>query len=194
MQAETTCVQEYSSKGTSINSAKLPAVFNNINWFPQTMNADIGGGRFDNASEFLYTNYGIRNIIHDPFNRSSEYNTHALEVFSQKICQTATIANVLNVIKESEIRLQIIHQAFDAIKDDGEAYFQIYEGDKSGNPKATCKGWQENRKADTYVEEIAQVFRQVERHGNIIIGRKTPKKIEFQTPLIKNREYIKEGR
>lgn len=170
--------QSITSAGTSMNSTKVPAVFNKTTWQSNTRNADIGGGKFDTATNMLFEKC-VRNVIFDPFNRSAAHNDFAVELIENHQCDTCTCANVLNVIQDPAARLQVIHQAANTIKPHGAAYFQIYEGDGSGTPKATCKGWQENRKAETYMRAIAQAFKEVERHGNIIIG-KSP--INLETP------------
>ncbi len=68
-------MQKYSSKDTSINSAKVPAIFRKIDWTDLTSqkNIDIGGGKYDTATEYLMQ-YGVSNIIYDPFNRSFNDN------------------------------------------------------------------------------------------------------------------------
>ena len=185
--------QEFTSKDTSINSARLPALFKKIRWEMGTCNADIGGGKYDNATTWLKFNHNVMNIVYDPYNRNQKHNNWALTMIKDGLCDTATVANVLNVIKEPEARHQVILRAHEASREDGEAYFQIYEGDKSGIPKATCKGWQENRKAKTYREEVAWVFRTAECHGNIIIGGKNPRKIETKPTLIGAHAKLRKG-
>lgn len=166
-----TPMQEHTSADTSINATQLPASFKKISWKPGTINADIGGGRFDNATEYLKS-MGVENIIYDPYNRSKEHNARAIEKIKNGGANTATINNVLNVIKEPEARQAVIRQAHNAINDNGTAYFLIYEGNGSGNGKPTTKGWQENRTAASYIHEIESVFDKVTKKGNMIIAYK----------------------
>jgi len=165
--------QEITSAGTSINASQLPRVFSAVEWRAGTVNADIGGGRFDNATAYL-AQRGVRNVIFDPYNRSAAHNAAA----AAKICggraDTATVANVLNVIREPSARAFVLAQAFDAVRPGGTAFMLIYEGNRSGQGTQTSKGWQENRKADSYLPEIARVFPHVERRGSLIISRKGP--------------------
>lgn len=172
--------QAISSAATSINASKTASVFNTVKWGRGTVNADIGGGRFDNATELLAAN-GVENIIYDPYNRTAEHNQSAVKRISGGKSDTATVANVLNVVKEPSARSAIIRQAADAIKPEGKAYFQIYEGNKSGTGTPTKAGWQENRDAASYEKEIAEYFGSTERHGNIITATK-PKKNDTPKP------------
>lgn len=45
--------QEFSSAATSINSTKLPAIYNMVNFRPGDVVVDFGGGKFDNAVNYL---------------------------------------------------------------------------------------------------------------------------------------------
>lgn len=161
--------QAISSADTSINQGLLPASFKKIEWKSGTVNADIGGGRFDNATKML-AGLGVENVIYDPFNRSPEHNRTAVSKIAGGKADTATVNNVLNVIRELESRKLVINQAADAVGPDGTAYFLIYEGNGSGQGKATTKGWQENRKAESYTDEIGAVFQSVKRKGNLLIA------------------------
>jgi hypothetical protein len=161
--------QEISSAKTSINSGKLPASINQIPWKAGTINADIGGGRYDNVTSHLST-LGVDNAIYDPFNRSPEFNQRSVAKIANGKADTATVNNVLNVIQEERNRRHVIDLAANAVKRDGVAYFLVYEGDKSGVGRITSAGWQENRLASTYEAEISRSFRKVERHGNLIVA------------------------
>jgi len=165
--------QEFTSADTSINSSKLPTTFNFVDWQSGTKNADIGGGRFDNATEFL-GKQGVTNVVFDPFNRSKEHNEKAVEQIRGGQSDTATVNNVLNVIQEPGNRRLVIMQAHNALKEGGTAYFKIYEGARDNQPKQTSKGWQENRLAKDYMSEVALVFGdEVTVKGDIVIAKKT---------------------
>ena len=57
--------QRYTSAKTSINSTKVPSLFNKISWVPDTNNLDYGGGKFNTATNYLASKK-VRNIIFDP--------------------------------------------------------------------------------------------------------------------------------
>ena len=160
-------IQRISSAGTSIR--QVPAVFKAIKWNEGTLNADIGGGKYDDFTNALQTQ-GVENVIYDPYNRSAEHNQAAMDRISGN-ADTATISNVLNVIAEPAARDQVIRQAADAIKPDGEAYFSVYIGDGSGKGKETPRGYQLNKKLADYVEEIERHFGSVTKKGNILIAK-----------------------
>lgn len=166
--------QDYGSAGTSVNSNKLPTGFGLISkrggWQPGTTNLDMGGGRFDNATEML-AEQGVTNLVFDRFNRSTEHNRKvAQDVYSDKV-DTTTCNNVLNVINTKGARSNVILQCAKALKPGGVSYFTVYEGNGTGRgavSKNDC--WQENRKTEDYVSEIEQHYRDVKRVGKLIIA------------------------
>lgn len=167
--------QEFSSAATSINSSKLPAIFNLVKFKPGTINLDYGGGKFDNATEFLAKS-NVTNLIFDKFNRDAKHNSEVIkQIRSNGGADTATCSNVLNVIKERNIRVnEVIKNIYNMLKSNGVAYFTVYEGSGAGNSGATKAGYQLNKKTNEYVEEIAEVFGEdnVQRKGKLIIAKK----------------------
>ncbi|WP_337366510.1 LPD38 domain-containing protein [Phascolarctobacterium sp.] len=159
--------QGISSADTSL--MQIPAVFKKIKWVPGTVNIDIGGGKYDLATEYA-KEQGVENVVFDPFNRNKKHNEAAFEKIKTK-GDTATVANVLNVIAEEQWRDNVILQAAKSIKKNGIVYFSIYEGDGAGEGRVTSKGWQNNKKTSEYVAEIEQHFDEVKRKGNIIEAR-----------------------
>jgi len=172
--------QAFNSAKTSRN--QIPALFNSPAFERNkgSRNLDYGGGAFDKGSEYLAQEHGVDSQVYDPFNRSQEHNDFVLKGFKKEPADTATVANVLNVIAEPEARMHVIKQVHQHIKPDGKAYFTVYEGDgkdkNSGNSRMTRDGWQENRPTHSYVEEIKQVFPDVRLSGKTIIASKKPAK------------------
>ena len=164
--------QEYTSANTSINSAKLPAIFSMVNFKPETINLDYGGGKFDNATTAL-EGKGVTNLIYDPYNRSSGHNKDVIDTVRKNGgADTVTCSNVLNVIKEPEARKAAIKNIYSLLKNSGTAYFTVYEGTGKGNEGPTKSGYQLNKKTGDYVEEISSVFPSVSRRGKLIIASK----------------------
>ena len=60
-------LQNYTSANTSINSTKVPAVFRKADFCKGTVNLDMGGGKYDTATEYL-EGKGVENLILDPYN------------------------------------------------------------------------------------------------------------------------------
>lgn len=165
--------QAISSAKTSI--MQIPALFKHKAVKFGDVNIDIGGGRFDLATNYL-ASIGTTNLVFDPFNRPETTNASTLDyLHSGKRADTATCANVLNVIAEEEARKNVILEVAKAIKPDGTAYFMVYEGNGTGIGKETSAGYQNNRKTADYVQEISQWFDSVQRSGKLITATK-PKK------------------
>lgn len=152
--------QAITSAKTSI--MQIPALFKHKAVVFGKTNIDIGGGRFDLAKNYL-AERGTKSMIFDPYNRSAQENSETLAFLqSGKRADTATCANVLNVIAEPAARSNVILEAAKAIKPDGTAYFMVYEGNGTGVGKQTSSGWQNNRMTADYVDEIRRWFRNVE--------------------------------
>lgn len=153
--------QKHTSAKTS--RAQVPALHRALVragvWEPYDTNADIGGGKYNLASDFL-AEHLVGNVVYDPYNRPRDHNQAAIKVIRSGLT-TATLANVLNVIAEPEIRAAAIRLAAEAVAPNRYAYFGIYEGSKSGVAKQTRDGWQENRKLRTFVPEIEPFFEHV---------------------------------
>ena len=167
--------QHYTSSNTSINKHKVPALFTmaKANFEPDTINFDVGGGKYDTATVYLQ-GLNVRNLIYDKFNRSEEWNKNITDTLIK--CggaDTVTISNVLNVIKEWDCRHDVLQLAYAFSKPTATIYITVYEGDKSGigkQTKADC--YQLNRATADYVGEILTVFPYVKRYGRLIVCSK----------------------
>jgi hypothetical protein len=161
--------QKINSAKTSVN--QIPGLFKSkvLETLPNHRNLDIGGGKYDTGTEFLKSR-GIESHVYDPFNRAAEHNEAVMGRFKENPADSVTVANVLNVIQEPEARAAVIKQAMDALRPGGKAYFSVYEGNKSGLGTETPKGWQENRRALEYLDEIKKHFPEAQRKGDIIYG------------------------
>lgn len=162
--------QEFTSENTSINSTKLPAVFKMVSFEPGTVNVDYGGGRFDNVADYL-SQYDVINLVYDPYNRTNDHNKQVLKTIREHGgADTATCSNVLNVIKEPEVRLNVLSNIKKLVKPGGEVYITVYEGSGKGDEGPTKSGYQLNRKTADYMDEIQQVFPDAVRKGKLIIA------------------------
>ena len=165
-------MQGFGSAATSLN--QIPQGTKKIEWKSGTTNVDIGGGKFDKATEFLKEK-GVENLVFDPFNRNAEHNKAVAERVRDNKADTSTCHNVLNVIDSEESRANVILQAAKAIKPDGTAYFTVYEGNKSGIGRQTkSDSWQNNRPTKDYVSEIERYFDDVKVKNGVIVA-KSPK-------------------
>ena len=162
--------QRISSSATSVNSSKLPAIFSLVRFQPGSINLDYGGGKFDNAEEFLNDRYDATNLVYDKYNRSSEHNSNVLkEVRKNGGADTVTLSNVLNVIAEPEERLAVLRNCKRFVKPGGKVYITVYEGVKGKGPSETKSGYQLNRQTKDYEDELKEVFNSVTRKGKLFI-------------------------
>lgn len=166
-----TAEQKISSANTSINSSKLPAIFNLVDFKSGSLNLDFGGGKFDNATEFL-AQQDVESLVYDPYNRTAEHNKEVLKkVRENGGADTITLSNVLNVIAEPDSRLAVLRNCKKLLKSGGTLYITVYEGTGKGDSKETKVGYQLNKKTADYIEEISSVFSDVSRKGKLIIAK-----------------------
>ena len=150
----------------------MPAIFGMVDFKPDTLNLDYGGGKFDNAVEAL-AEKGVTSVVYDPYNRTAEHNANVLkQVRANGGADTVTCSNVLNVIKEEEVRLSVLRNMKSLVKASGIVYITVYEGNGSDIGKETTSGYQLNRKTASYLEEVSRVFPNVSRKGKLIICKK----------------------
>jgi hypothetical protein len=162
--------QEITSAKTSVN--QISSTFKKIIFKEGNVNLDFGGGKYDKATKFL-EDLGVSNLVYDPFNRSISHNLAIrYEVFKKSGADTVTVNNVLNVVKEIEVIKDIIFQSSFGVKDGGEVYFLIYEGNKTGVGVETVCGFQRNQRASDYMDYIKEYFGDVVRRGNLIIAKR----------------------
>lgn len=159
--------QEYHSEKTSRRI--VPSGFRRIPWRKGQVNFDLGGGKYDEATNFLKEK-GVTNLVYDPFNRTRMHNMASVGRASRGV-DSVTVMNVLNVVKEQSQRHRILRQAASLVRAGGVVRIQVYEGSKeqqAGGPTATKDGWQEFRKTESYLPEVAAVFNNVVRKGKLI--------------------------
>lgn len=160
--------QEYTSKDTSINSTKLPAIYRLVNLYPGELVLDYGGGKFDIAAEEM-AKKDVTVLIYDPYNRSSSHNNEVIKTIRANGGSDVTLcSNVLNVIKEPEARLNVLKNIAKLTSPGGDIYITVYEGSGKGNEGATKSGYQLNKKTADYMDEVQSVFPDATRKGKLI--------------------------
>lgn len=162
--------QEFDSAATSINSSKLPAIYKMIKFNPGDVVIDFGGGRFDNAVEYI-KDKGSTLVVYDPYNRSAEHNEQVLATLEENGGADAAVnSNVLNVIKEPEARQAVLQNIKKLLKPGAPVYITVYEGRGDGVEGPTKSGYQLNRKTEGYLEEVQEVFPDARRKGKLIMA------------------------
>ena len=162
--------QEYDSAATSINSTKLPAIYRMIKLQPGTVGVDFGGGKFNNAIDYL-RDQDVTLCVYDPYNRSAEHNKEVLRTLrANGGADFAINSNVLNVIKEPEARKGVLENIKKITKPGAPIYITVYEGRGDAKEGVTKSGYQLNRKTADYLEEIQEVFPDAKRRGKLIVA------------------------
>jgi len=193
-----TIAQGRGSAATSIKySQKMPQIMNKryadiVKFVRGGINADIGGGKYDDITKEMKRRYGVKNVVYDPFNRDIDHNIDAANMIRGGKSDTATLSNVLNVIETRAQRELPIVQAADAIKLEGTAYFTMYNSKKKGTTH-NGDSYQVAEDNDFYLPEIKKYFEEVEVVGGkngVVIARR-PKKdaiANFAAKLESNRK------
>lgn len=162
--------QEFDSAATSINSSKLPAIYKMVNFNAGDVVIDFGGGRFDNAVEYI-KDKGATLVVYDPYNRSAEHNEQVLATLEENGGADAAVnSNVLNVIKEPEARQAVLQNIKKLLKPGAPVYITVYEGRGDGVEGPTKSGYQLNRKTEGYLDEVREVFPDAIRKGKLIVA------------------------
>lgn len=162
--------QEFDSAATSINSSKLPAIYKMVNFNEGDVVIDFGGGRFDNAVEYI-KDKGATLVVYDPYNRSAEHNEQVLATLEENGGADAAVnSNVLNVIKEPEARKAVLQNIKQLTKPGAPIYITVYEGRGDGVEGPTKSGYQLNRKTEGYLDEVREVFPDAIRKGKLIVA------------------------
>ena len=177
--------QEISSKSTAQGNGRanggrgrVPALFTKIKFPSGSVVFDYGCGEYSTSERIMeYLGEDVTYLGFDKFNRTSEENREAVANL-RKLggADIVTCANVLNVIKERDIRVnQVIKNIYNVLKPGGVAYFDVYADKKKEGPKQTGKDkWQEFRGIETYTDEVEEIFGsgKVTRKGTILIAKK----------------------
>jgi hypothetical protein len=172
-------VQEFSSKNTSrLQVASLHRILMQKGIYQDgQLVLDWGGGRYDITKEYVESNKNITFLIYDPFNRSKEHNENVLSIVEENGgADIITLANVLNVIKEKEVRIDLLKEIKNYLN--GNLYISVYEAPKSSNYKETDEwvgqqtkdGWQNCQPLSYYIPEVEQIFLNVIKKGSILIA------------------------
>jgi hypothetical protein len=156
-------MQKYTSKNTSVNTTRAPAVYNKVRWdkLPEGVRVlDWGCGKDTTLTSSLLAKHGLIQVGYDPNWKSEEDNKQAEALLGE--AEVFVCSNVLNVIDDDNIVKDICNKAFQ------HKYFfiTVYEGDKSGIGKCSKENcYQRNAKVKSYL----QYFSDDAIHGGVYI-------------------------
>ncbi|MFA5366573.1 MAG: hypothetical protein WC333_01555 [Dehalococcoidia bacterium] len=167
--------QEYCSAKSCIK--QIPAGFGIVSkyfgWKPNTVNFDIGGGKYDLMTEKLKEK-GVTNLVYDPYNRSQIHNIVVTNnvIFNNGV-NTVTIFNVLNVIMEKEIQLKVIKMAYNALKTGGMLFVRsTYMNPAKASGLTKSGTFQHYLTQIDYLKIVRQIFPHAELKHGIIFATK----------------------
>ena len=160
--------QDYTSPRT--DRRQLSGVFTKVQWDEGVINFDNGGGASDKAAEYL-EKFGAVNLVYDPYNRTNHHNSEILKQLRETPADTSTISNVLNVIKEPEVRMDVMLRSKHMVRPSGIIYIWCYEGDGSGVGRETLEdSWQTNMKLRDYLPEVTKVWPNARVQRGLIVA------------------------
>lgn len=134
-------MQTYTSKGTSINREKLPAVYGKAS-FPSRMVMDYGCGKYIDHIRNHVNRQGKTYLPYDPYNQPDDRNAATATIVCNAMVRQVPVdvvcSNVLNVIDDDDTVRKIAHHIEQiVIASGGTGYVTVYEGNRSGTGKQT---------------------------------------------------------
>jgi hypothetical protein len=162
------------SAKTSIK--QVPAGFGIVDkyfgWQPNSVNLDIGGGKYDLMTERLLAK-SVTNLVYDPYNRSMVHNLKVVNRISEISVDTATVFNVLNVIEARLTQLSVLYLAKSALKDGGYVFVRSTYMNPAKVSGLTKSGtYQHYKTQKEYLEIVKEVFPNAELKHGIIYATK----------------------
>ena len=144
--------QKHTSKDTSINSTKLPAIFGKLRPEDVTGAAviDFGAGRYTDHIAARVDALGAAEYYpYDPYNQPEPVNDLAALAMADVI----TCSNVLNVVDSDEAIYTAVEWMTAHLLPGGRIFCTVYTGDGTCHGKETQKGqsWQRNAPLADYV-------------------------------------------
>ena len=166
-------MQTFTSKATSINSSKLPAVFKRAP-LSAPLVMDYGSGKYTNHIEEYVNAQHKTYLPYDPYNQTEESNkatvTLVINAMYLRFPVDVVCSNVLNVI-DDDMTIQRIAHHIEGITQatGGTGYITVYEGNRSGCGKQTgTDQYQRNEPLQNYLRFFQNA---VIRNGMIVVGR-----------------------
>lgn len=163
-------MQKYTSKGTSINSTRLPSVYRKMNLVPNTYVFDFGCGRYtDHIRQYLKENE-LLYLPYDPYNQTDEVNKSSIRTLLMNGCSAIVCSNVLNVIDDDATVASIVKDICFFVNLGAVAYLTVYEGDRTGIGRQTGKDqYQRNQKLSTYLQYVPDYVNAKVHNGMIVL-------------------------
>lgn len=143
-------MQKYTSKNTSVNTTRVPAVYNKVCWdkLPACVKVlDWGCGKDTTLTSEMLDKHGLVHVGYDPNWKTEIENVAATSLLG--IAEAFVCSNVLNVIDDDDI----IRDICDKAAQHKYFFITVYEGDKSGVGKRSKEDcYQRNEKVKSYLK------------------------------------------
>ena len=167
-------MQTYTSKNTSINREKLPAVFRKAS-FGSRMVMDYGCGKYtDHIRLYMEENHQAY-LPYDPYNQPDDQNAATATIVCNAMIQRVPVdvvcSNVLNVIDDLVTVQKIAHHIEQiTTASGGTGYVTVYEGNKSGIGRQTGPDqYQRNEPLRSYLKYFSNA---TIKNGMIVVSSK----------------------
>jgi hypothetical protein len=176
-------MQKHSSKNTSINTKRLPAVYNKVDWSRYANEVDdyyivdIGCGRMETQSLIRahLASYKVPHFIpYDPYHCNPVTIEAAKNIIADhSLNKVVVCSNVLNVLDTQDALWTVIKGLCDAIVvklQNGTyrinpCYITVYEGNKTGIGKETKPDcWQRNERIRVYLNKLNRYVKDKYNH------------------------------
>lgn len=183
--------QEFTSKDTAQGNKRpgsVPKLFklvaSKFGWPKGAVILDYGCGNqenMDNASAFL-DQFGVQYVGYDKYNQSTEDKRAAIKLIrANGGADIVTCSNLLNTIKEPEVRRNILDNMKALAKSGAKIYITTwYDKNKSEGPTGGNK-YQLHRRPNEYLEEIREVFPDADTKGELIFATNGGSAVESAT-------------
>lgn len=155
--------------------SQIADMFKKIQWQPNTINLDYGGGAYDKSTDYL-AEKGVQNFVFDTFARGIEENKRVAEFAKNHKFDTTTCFNVLNVVDNKDAQESIVRKCAKCLKKDGISYFQIYNSGKKGSTKIDT--YQDAENIDHYLPFFEKYYNDVKLLGKKYAICRNPKDIK----------------
>lgn len=169
--------QTYTSRATSINRKKLPAVYRKATLTARNV-FDYGCGKYTKHIREYVESLGKDYFPYDPYNQNPIDNMNSDELVTLLLKNGVAVdvicSNVLNVIDDEEDIRYITDGISNVVrKGGGTAYFTVYEGDRSGVGRRTGEDqYQRNEPLKSYLRFFTSKEVSATVHNGMIVIRK----------------------
>ena len=143
-----------------MTSSNVPMLFKVVEWKPNTVNRDLGGGLTEEETTLYLKVRDVTNLVYDPTYKTPPRNESVIAaVIRYGMADSITLSNVLNTIRKWKSRDSLLYYCKHFAKRGSPIHISICEGDGAGVGKETEEGWSANIEACHYVELINSRFR-----------------------------------